>query len=1783
MKLTITTKIFGLAFVGALFNANNIYGQCDVTVSANPVEIQCGESVDLTAFGQSSGTVVLNEDFNTGGFGAGWGSTPGSTNFSNPCSPAGVDGTTHAWMDDNTAVPRTLQSAPYNLTTATAGVTICFDLLFASQGDPSPCEGPDEPDEGVYLEYSTDGGTTWITINYFDPNGGNDPQLTNWNNWCFSVPAGAITNNTIFRWHQTADSGADYDHWGIDNVEIYQNDVNAELVWLHDGYSYGVGNPGGINPTSVSPTSTTTYTAQLTTGTGNVCTEDITVIVNPPVFDVNVIANPTTICDGDCSDITGDANWVIDPGGIETYENNQIEPVFSGSAAVNINIQDLNMTTVDPGSINEICINNFNYTGLYFCTNFSGCNCNGTPINIGDQCNLDASSFNITVTSPNGCEITLVPANQITTTGIQDMCFVPAGGSPISTGSGNYTGQFDPNDPISGLNGCDANGVWTLEFDSGSGPLGGGAGFLTGWNITFDDPPIYGPTNTTWTPGTGLSSTNTVNTQACPTTTTTYTLEVDNGVVGCPTYTEDITITVDPCTGCTPPVLVIDPISVCSPNDADLNNGINATSDPANSTFYNTQTDAQNGTSPIGNLVGTSGSYWVRAEDPTDPTCFDVFEIIVTVTTVSYNVNITDENCGNLDGELDLTGSGGIAPYTYSIDNGATSQGTGLFTGLSAGSYDIVITDDNGCEVTGSETINNVGGPTIDVINTIDPSCSGACDGEISVTVSGGTTPYTYQWFDNAGNPIGIDDPTITGLCAGDYSIEVNDFTASCVTTDNATLNDPALENPSFTLTDFCENSPNSATITGDAGGTFAFNPAPGDGSSINSTTGEITNGVNGTTYTVEYTTGGACPESATQTVSVTGFTFGSNVIDENCGNLDGEIELTPNGGLSPYTYSIDNGTTSQGTATFANVAAGVYNVIITDDNGCESTGTVNVSNIGGPSIDQLNTTDPTCNGACDGEITVVPSGGTLPYSYQWFDAAGNPIGTDSDVINGLCAGDYSVEVNDAAGGSILINTNTGFENGPGGGCDCPTDYTCDNDAGQVFDGSQPVYTVGDQGCVSSATNFTNSLGANNGIGYIYFYAGFDQISTGPFTFVGGEVVELCVSYAGPQGAGPSGQNTANSHFSFGVDGVQVGPDVTVTTNTGWTQVCFTVTMTAGNHTFEILSGGAAQYSLWFDDFTITDISAGGGGACPVTSTTTLTDPVIDDASFTLTDFCEGDVNSASGVVTLGGTFTFSPAPGDGATIDGATGEITNGVGGTTYSVEYETPGVCPETSIETVNVIAAPSFSLSQVDPSCGGTDGEIIISNLLPNTTYDVSYNDGAAVGPLNLTTDAAGEIIIDNLPAGSYTDFELTFNGCTTIDNTIINLIQAGAPSVSAPADITICIGEDVTLTAGNPDGATISWDNGVNDGTPFSPAAAGTVTYTVTADLNGCSITDDVDVTVNPLPSVDAGTDLAICEGESVTLSGTGAQNYVWDNGVVDGTSFTPGITSTYNVVGTDANGCVNADQITITVESAPTPSFEGDELTGCSPHALEFTNTTGSGVNCTWDFGDGVQAFGCGTVNHIYETPGIYTVTLTVENAAGCTGTTTLTNYIEVTSPPTASFTADPQVTDINDTEVNFTNTSVGGVDFEWSFGDNSPNEYSYDASHEYPDEEGDSYIVSLIVSNGPDCADTARLVIKVDDVIIFYVPNTFTPDGDPLNQTFQPVFTSGYDPLDFHMLIFNRWGEVVFETNDANIGWNGTYSNFGLVKDGTYIWTIEFQETMSDKRHYHQGHVNILR
>jgi gliding motility-associated-like protein len=118
--------------------------------------------------------------------------------------------------------------------------------------------------------------------------------------------------------------------------------------------------------------------------------------------------------------------------------------------------------------------------------------------------------------------------------------------------------------------------------------------------------------------------------------------------------------------------------------------------------------------------------------------------------------------------------------------------------------------------------------------------------------------------------------------------------------------------------------------------------------------------------------------------------------------------------------------------------------------------------------------------------------------------------------------------------------------------------------------------------------------------------------------------------------------------------------------------------------------------------------------------------------------------------------------------------------------------------------------------------------------------------------------------------------------------------------------------------------------------------------------------------------------------------------------------------------------------------------------------------------------------------------------------------------------------------------------------------------------------------VQLIAYTDFGCSDTASQAVLVNQPLIYYVPNTFTPDGDDYNQLFKPIMTEGIDIYGYNLLIFNRWGEILFESNDYEFGWDGTYGG-KVVADGTYIWKIRYNVIGVDKPQEMMGHLNLLR
>lgn len=503
-------------------------------------------------------------------------------------------------------------------------------------------------------------------------------------------------------------------------------------------------------------------------------------------------------------------------------------------------------------------------------------------------------------------------------------------------------------------------------------------------------------------------------------------------------------------------------------------------------------------------------------------------------------------------------------------------------------------------------------------------------------------------------------------------------------------------------------------------------------------------------------------------------------------------------------------------------------------------------------------------------------------------------------------------------------------------------------------------------------------------------------------------------------------------------------------------------------------------------------------------------------------------------------------------------------------------------------------SVTLTGVN-GCDSTSNITLVVNPLPiiNAGIDVAVCQDSSV---ILTATGAQSIIwnngvSNNVPfvptaTNTYVATGTDGNGCVNTDTVevVVNLPII----VDAGMQQEICIGEPVILAATPVNiGSTYTWTGGINDGVTFNPTQTNQY-FVQSVDVNGCISYDSVVVIVNPLPIIEAGDAIFGCENDILTLTAQGAGvggNYVWTPNVTNGVSFSATVGSVmYYVTGTDANTCQNSDSVLVDIQAYPVVVFTATQNAYCTPVIGTFTNLTQNVQNCVWTFDNGASATGCGTVTETFNFAGSFGASLQVESSNGCVSILYMDSLLTIDEYPNASFTFSPDKILSGDPIVTFNNTTTGATSYTWSFGDETGFSNEISPVHTYPLDEGAYYTVELIATSPLGCVDTAYTTIKVYEDLIFYVPNTFTPDGNQYNQTFSPIFTSGFDPYDYTLIIFNRWGESVFESHDATVGWNGTYGVGGNeCASGTYSWKIEVKTLESDERKSFHGHVNLLR
>ncbi|MEN9700162.1 MAG: hypothetical protein RLZZ301_1360 [Bacteroidota bacterium] len=319
------------------------HAQCTVQAIAQDTTIPCNGSTVLSVNGSGTSVLAFGENFNQGQP-VGWSFSQVVTIANNTCGVPSLDGTDFMWMGDQSVAPRAMTTMPLNVA---AGGNVCFEMRYAIQAQASPCEGPDLASEGVYVQYSIDNGATWVTMNYWSPNGGYDSYLTAWHQYCETIPLAAQTSSTMFRWTQLAVSGAAFDHWGLDNISISASVPNYTITWLHDNYSYPTGVYTGNDPSPVSPTGTTNYIVMMTDST-NTCYDTVTVFVSYPQIDNIATVNPT------CGSINGSITATSSGGaGGYTYSINNGVNFQNNGLFNNLDTAVYNVILVDQNNCSD--------------------------------------------------------------------------------------------------------------------------------------------------------------------------------------------------------------------------------------------------------------------------------------------------------------------------------------------------------------------------------------------------------------------------------------------------------------------------------------------------------------------------------------------------------------------------------------------------------------------------------------------------------------------------------------------------------------------------------------------------------------------------------------------------------------------------------------------------------------------------------------------------------------------------------------------------------------------------------------------------------------------------------------------------------------------------------------------------------------------------------------------------------------------------------------------------------------------------------------------------------------------------------------------------------------------------------------------------------------------------------------------------------------------------------------------------------------------------------------
>lgn len=1122
-----------------------------------------------------------------------------------------------------------------------------------------------------------------------------------------------------------------------------------------------------------------------------------------------------------------------------------------------------------------------------------------------------------------------------------------------------------------------------------------------------------------------------------------------------------------------------------------------------------------------------AGTYTVIVMD--DNNCITTNSFVVgQVNAINLNGIITPVNCfGGNDGSIDLNVTGGTAPYNYLWNTGGSTED---IINLTSGNYFVTITDSNNCN---QNATFNVGQPTdsLQINATINnPSCNLFSNGNILLQVSGGTGPYSHIWSN------GSITEDLININANIYSTTITDANG-CQISRTFLVTEPFPLAASYGNIDAtCFGSSNGSINLDITGGTTPYNYSWSNGE-----TSQDLNSIPANNYTVIVTDANGCVLNTNTTINqpLNGINLQITALNISCfGGNDGNINLTIQGGVVPYTINWNNG---QITEDLFGIPTGMYSVTVSDSNACVISDSINIIQPLAP-LSLTNTIgNINCFNASNGFIDINVQGGTFPYSYNWSN------GTISQDNLNVTSGSYNVTVTDANNcqilGSYAITQ-------PASGIDVTSNIQNVN----CYNGTDGAINLNVNGGISPYTYLWSNAATTEDL---------NPIPSGIYivNVTDNSNCTIVDTFTISQPLNPISIIVSTTDIScFGGNNGAI--NITVAGGTP----AYSFNWSNSNVTEDINNLIAGNYSLQ-----ITDLLG-----CTFDTTFTISEPSLLNLNLSQANIlCNGANTGFIDLQVNGGTPNYSFLWSNGATTE----DISNLLSGN-YSVTVTDANGCNLTSTTIITQPLQPiTINHTQQNIICfGGNSGSIDVSVSGGTAPYLYSWSNGQT------TQD------ISNLTAGVYTITVQDANSC--IKNLNVTISQPSLPlTLTGNISKVDCFGEasgsiDLTVTGGTSP-FTYNWNNGVWTTQDILNIVAGVYSVVVT-DFNNCVSSTSFTITqpASALNALSSSTSTTCYDGTdgsvSVSVSGgTVPYSYLWNNGVT--TANQNGLQAgDYSVQITDNNGCIINSAVVISQPEALIADFSINAVNGCAPLSIDFANTSqGIASSCYWDFGNGQSSTDCNATSYTFTTPGCYSISLTINNGANCSSTMAIDSAVCVLPNPTAAFNFITAPDIFYSGEVSFNNLSSGGSTYIWSFGDNSPNSIFENPDHEYPQQIDTSYYVTLIVTDSNGCVDTVVNIITIDPEFFIYVPNAVTIDGNAFNEVFFPVFADPARIKKYKLTIYNRWGENIWETTDYNQGWDGR-SKGQDVQDGVYTWKIEYELFFEGNRKL-VGHVTLLR